>query len=258
MKTAMSSACFYQLETENAIAECGKIGFKTIEIFVNSDSEMRTPLFGEIKNTVDFYGLDVCTVHPYTSFAETFCLFGTYKRRFQDTVEYYKSYYDFAARLGAKNLVLHGCLDKAEIEDEDYFERYAILAQVGEAFGVKLSQENVVNHKSQSIDFMKKLNDYIGEDFSMILDIKQCRRAGENPNEFVKLFGNKISHIHISDYNNACDCLPPFEGEFNFSQLITNLKSCGFNGEYIIELYRRNFINGEQIKLAAEKLDKIM
>ena len=45
-----SSACFYPLETEKSIVRAGETGVKTIEIFMNADSEFE-PAF--VKNMAD-------------------------------------------------------------------------------------------------------------------------------------------------------------------------------------------------------------
>ena len=89
----MSSACFYPLETEKAVRKCGEMGFKNIEIFVNSYCELNGNIRNDIKSICDYYGMKVCSVHPFTSFAESFVFFGSYDRRIDDGIEFYKNYY---------------------------------------------------------------------------------------------------------------------------------------------------------------------
>ena len=141
---------------------------------------------------------------------------------------------------------------------EEYFERYVRLYRLGKEFGITVSQENVVHFRSQSPNFIKRMSDYLGEEFSMTLDLKQCRRAGENPFDFIEAVGEKIDHIHLSDYNENSDCLPPFEGYTNFEEIVSALNKKGYKGSYIIELYRKNFENTQQIVDAAVKFDKIL
>lgn len=258
MQTGMSSACFYPLETEKSVRLCGEMGFKNIEIFVNAPCELKGNLLNEIKNEVSYYGLNVVSVHPFTSFAESFTLFGSYKRRVDDTVELYKHFFQFANEMNSKIFVLHGAKTMHTADGTDYFERFAKLRDTGKQFGVTVSQENVVNFRSQSVDFIKRMNDYLGGDFAMTLDLKQCRRAGESPLDFIEAIGDKIVNVHISDYNLQSDCLPPFEGNENFKKIIKALKEKGYNGKYLIELYSNCFNDKEQIITAAEKFDKII
>lgn len=258
MITGMSSSCFYPLETEKSLIKCGELGFKQVEIFVNTFSELIDPLKSEFKSIKDYYGLNIRSIHPFTSFAESTVLFGTYPRRAEDGFKFYRNYFEFAAFLGAEYLILHGAKIGPYADNEEYFERYAKLYSIGKECGIKVSQENVVHYRSESSEFIKRMYKYLGEDFSMTLDLKQCRRTGENPLNFIESVGNKIDHVHLSDYNESSDCLSPFEGKEDFSKIISSLKSKGFTGSYIIELYKNNFENPQQIVDAAAKFDKIL
>lgn len=258
MLTGMSSSCFYPLETEKSLKKCGELGFSNVELFVNTYSELIDPIKSEFKRIKDYYGMNICSVHPFTSFAESTVLFGAYQRRVEDGLDFYKNYFEFAAFLGAKYLILHGAKIGPYADNEDYFERYARLYSIGQSFGVTVSQENVVLFRSQSVDFIKKMSDYLGKDFSMTLDLKQCRRAGENPLDFIKSVGEKIDHIHLSDYNDESDCVPPFEGKENYETIIQSLRLKGYSGKFIIELYQKNFEKDQQIVDAAVNFDKIL
>ncbi len=258
MQTGISSACFYPLETEKAVIRCGELGFKNLEIFVNAPCEMQGSLFNEIKAAIDYYGIEVCSVHPFTSFMESFTVFGSYLRRVDDTVEYYKNFFDFAARIGAKIFVLHGGKLYNTADSEDYFERYARLFEAGKQFGVTVSHENVVERRAQSPKFVKSMSDYLNGNFALTLDLKQCRRAGESPLDFIELLGEKIVNVHVSDFNEQSDCLPPFEGNENFSSVIAALQKKNFSGKYLIELYRQNFTSDRQLEIAALKFDECL
>ena len=258
MQTGMSSACFYPLETEKSVRLCGEMGFKNIEIFVNAPCELKGRLLDEIKSEVSYYGLNVVSVHPFTSFAESFTLFGSYKRRTDDTVELYKHFFQFANEMNSGIFVLHGAKTMHTADGEDYFERFARLRDTGKEFGITVSQENVVDFRSQSVDFIKRMNAYLNGDFAMTLDLKQCRRAGESPLDFIKTVGEKTVNVHISDYNSFSDCLPPFEGKEDFSSIVKALKEKEYKGKYLIELYSNCFTDKQQIINAAEKFDKII
>ncbi len=258
MKTGMSSACFYPLETEKAVEKCGKMGFKNIEIFVNSYCELSGAIKNEIKAICDYYGMRVCSVHPFTSFAESFVFFGSYGRRVDDGIEFYKNYFDFASFLGAGLINLHGAKTLYTVDNQEYFNRYARLFEAGKEFGITVSQENVVNYRSQSPEFIKRMSDYLGNGFALTLDLKQCRRAGEKATDFIDAVGEKIKAVHISDFTEGKDCIAPFEGEEDFNSIISALNNKGYKGNYLIELYSNCFENEAQIITAAEKFDKIL
>ena len=258
MVTGMSSSCFYPLETEKSLVKCGELGFKNVEIFVNTYSELIEPMRTEFKTIRDEYNLNITSIHPFTSFAESTVIFGTYPRRVDDGLDFYKNYFEFAAHLGARFLIIHGAKIGPYADNEEYFERYARLYRLGQEFGIKVSQENVVHFRSQSLEFIKRMSEYLGDEFSMTLDLKQCRRAGENPLSFINAVGKKIDHVHLSDYTDESDCAPPFEGKENLSAIVSALKEKSYTGNYVIELYRNNFINEQQIIDAARKFDKIL
>ena len=103
---------------------------------------------------------------------------------------------------------------------------------------------------------MKK---HIGDDFKMVLDIKQARRTGVDPLCFIEAMGSSIVHVHLSDFNNGCDCLPPCEkGSFDFEALFRALDKVGFDGKCMIELYSDNFSSEAEITDAAKYLEGIL
>ncbi len=161
MFTGMSSSCFYPLETEKSLKKCGELGFSNVELFVNTYSELIDPIKSELKRIKDYYRMNLLSVHPFTSFAESTVLFGAYQRRVEDGLEFYKNYFEFAAFLGAKYLILHGAKIGPYADNEAYFERYARLYTIGQEFGVTVSQENVVLFRSQSVDFIKKCQNFL-------------------------------------------------------------------------------------------------
>ncbi len=258
MITGISSACFYPLETEKSIVRCGEMGFKNLEIFVNAECEMQGNIFHDIKSAINYYGINVCSVHPFTSFSESFVIFGRYKRRVNDGIEYYKRFFNFTAELGADIFILHGGKLINTADNEEYFERYAKLYNIGKEFGVTVSHENVVDKRAQSPEFVKRMNDYLNGNFALTLDLKQCRRAGESPFDFIDKVGEKIVNVHVSDYDDFSDCLPPFEGKENFEQIISALNKKNYTGKYLIELYNNNFVSQEEIVFAALKLDRYL
>lgn len=89
-----STACFYPLETERALKRVGELGFSTAEVFFNSFSELRGPLLKAICREQEACKIQVVSVHPFSSGTEPFFLFSAYERRFHDTLEYYKRYFD--------------------------------------------------------------------------------------------------------------------------------------------------------------------
>ena len=101
------------------------------------------------------------------------------------------------------------------------------------------------------------MKNYLGDDFRLIFDVKQAVRAGYSPLDFAEKFKDDIVHIHISDHTRNADCLPPGKGGFNFRKLIEIMNSAGYDGDYIIELYRENFDGVDELKTALNYMQSL-
>ncbi|MBR3779726.1 MAG: sugar phosphate isomerase/epimerase [Clostridia bacterium] len=248
MAFGISTSCLYPLETEKSLDTLGKIGVKTCEVFLNSPSETTLKFAKTLNKIRKEYGIKIASVHPFSSFAETYMLFSAYGRRFNDMLEFYKCNFEVTAALGAEFSVIHGALTGAKISDTEYFERFAKLIEEGKKSGIKVCHENVNRHLCESPVFIEKMKNYLGDGFKLVFDVKQAVRAGYSPLDFAEKFKNDIVHIHISDHTGNSDCLPPGKGCFEFKKLIEIMNSANYDGDYIIELYRENFGNESDLK----------
>lgn len=259
MEIGASSACFYPLETEKAFLHIAELGFRHSEIFFNCRSELKPSFVRELREIKDAYGVDVVSLHPYRSFAEGYNFFSSYERRYKDGIEDYKRYFDAAATLGAKYIVMHGSKKRIDITFEEYAERFGKLNEIAHSFGCTVAHENVVQYVGATPEFMSFMKKQLGDEFKMVLDVKQARRAGVDPMEFIETMKSNIVHVHLSDCDSTHDCIPPGEnGDFDFEKLFTELHKIGYNGRYIIELYSDNFLDRKQITNSARYLEDIL
>ncbi len=258
MKTGVSTACFYPLETEKALVRVGEIGVKTAEIFFNAPSELESPLIDRICEIKDKYSINIKSIHPYLSFGETYLFFCEYKRRYYDTLKIFRKHFEVAKKLNSKFLVIHGSLLPGIISKEEYFKRFKNLVELGKEYDVVVAQENVVKFFSESPDFLLSMQDALKDDFHMVLDLKQAARANRSAFEFVDRLGESIVHIHVSDLNDKFDCLPPGEGVFDFNRLISKVKNMNGDVDLIIELYKKSFETDSQIIKSVDYLNSII
>lgn len=262
MEIGASSSCFYPMVTEESFLCVAENGFKNVEIFLNSPSETHRSFVNELKNIKDAYGVNVTSIHPYESFGEGYNFFSNYHRRYVDACENYKRFFFVAATLGAPYVVMHGAKFGAEICDEEYAERFTRLNEIAMKEGCFVAHENVVNFSGEKPEFMAKLKQYAKENFKMVLDVKQARKAGIDPLCFIEEVGESIAHVHLSDKTKNSDCAPPSpKGLFDFSTLFLKLNEVGYKGKYVIELYSDGFKGVDEIvdsaKYLQELLDKI-
>lgn len=259
MNIGASTSCFYPLETEKALSRVIDLGFKKTEIFFNTISELELPFVAEMKKQADDAGVDVVSVHPFSSNLENSCIFGEYQRRCDDFMDLYKKHCHVAALLGAKIVVIHGSYAKRKIElpEEHYFERFKSLIEIGKQEGVLVCQENVVAFRSQSLDFCQRMRDYIGSDFHMVFDVKQSIRSGYNPFVFADAMKDSIAHVHLSDNSPSDDCMPPGRGDFDFKHLFEIMNQANYNGNYVIEIYSKNYDVAKELAYSKAYFDRI-
>lgn len=257
MSIGVSSSCYYPLNTEQALIALGQAGIKTTEIFFNSNFERTAPFVAELAKIQKYFDIDIVSLHPSLSFAEPYYFFSEYKRRFDEYREDFKLYYEAAATLGAKYLIMHGdrpC-NLSKITAEEYCRRFLLIAEDAQKQGVTLLQENVNKYRAASPMFIKKMLALTNGNVNFCLDIKQAIRAGFAVDEIVEAMSGKIRHIHISDSTPDRDCLLPKNGTFDFKKFFADMKKRqNYNGHYMIEVYSNSYSNIKEIAASYEKI----
>ena len=93
MKFGASTACFYPMLTEESLTQVIDIGFERAEIFMNAPSELEPPFINELNKIAQDSGTKIISVHPFSSFLESSCIFGDYQRRYDYFIDVYKKKY---------------------------------------------------------------------------------------------------------------------------------------------------------------------
>ena len=246
-KLGISSSCYYPLVTEQSFEKICLSGVTCAEIFFNSPGELEKTYIRELTAMQQAYGVEVVSVHPFMSFAEDFYLFSSYERRFTDILPLYERFFEVCQALGADIFVIHGAKWPGSVGDALYCERFARLMERGKAYGVKVCQENVVRYRSESADYLKMMRQTIGEDFGVVLDVKQARRAKITPYDIIEAVGDCVKHVHISDYRTENDCVPPGQGKFDFPEFFRTMRGIGYEGAYMIEVYQHSYQDESEI-----------
>jgi len=256
MQIGISTACLYPQETEKSLAFLLRQGFRQFEFFFNSSSELKPDYLREILLQLEAYGAKAVSVHPYSSGIESTLFFSEYERRFDDSVELYKTYFQAAAQIGAAIVVLHG--DKAQaLSEEKSFERFGCLARAARPFGVMLAQENVRNRRSASSVVIARMRKALGSDAAFVLDLKQAALVGENLVEMCRAMGDRLCHLHLNDYSAAASCLLPGTGTADYPGLFRQLAQQKFSGTAVIEVYRGSFGDPEELWRAKQFLEPL-
>lgn len=258
MKIGVSTASLYPLHIEDAFARLAEMGIKTAEVFANSTCEAKPPFISQICEIRDQNAMQIPSFHPFSSPMESVYLFSTYDRRIEEMLALYREFFGAMNRLGAKIFVVHGAILSSKCTAEHYLKQFRLLCEAGREFGVTVAQENVSYCLSGNLDFLKLMKRELGEFSHFVLDLKQARRSGADPLEYIDALGESIVHCHLSDANADFDCLPIGKGDFDFKSLIKKLRSIGYDGALIVELYRDNYGEFTELSKSVDYLSEII
>ena len=102
MRLGISTACFYPQPVEEILPILAGLGVHAVEVFFNTESEFSPRFYEQLGAQARQLGLDIVSVHPYTSLMEGLLLFSDYQRRTEDGLMQYQRYLECAAALGAR------------------------------------------------------------------------------------------------------------------------------------------------------------
>lgn len=256
MKIGISTACFYPDKTENTLERIVALGFGEIEVFVNAPSESTVDYARGLRDQANRLGLQIVAFHPFTSFAETYCLFGSYAPRRQDFYDIYKGYFEAAATMGACVFNFHGCRSEWPISVEEYCEIYATLFDLAKREGVIFSQENVKCHYAGHSDFVLDMKRILQKDVYFTLDVKQAKRCGEDPCRLRDAMGENLIHFHASDYLEDGSCALPGRGMCDYAAILNeHIRSDAVTK--VVEVYSGDYQQDVQLWEAADFINKL-
>ena len=153
-----------------------------------------------------------------------------------------------AAYLGGRWVVIHGQpLGHGRLPDQGYWQRFGELYQLGRGEGAYPAQENVRQHRSADPAFIAGMGKALGDSCAFVLDVKQCRMAGAETEEMVQAMGDRLVHVHLSDWEEGAPCLLPGAGRFDHLAFRRLLESRGFSGTVVTEVYRHSFSQIEEL-----------
>lgn len=257
MKIGVSTASLYPLHVEDAFKTLCDLGITTAEIFANSTIEGQEPIVSEICSLRDKNNVKITSFHPFSSPMESVFLFSDYDRRIDEMLAMYRGFFKSMNKLGAKIFVLHGAILSSKCSPAHYMKQFSLLSEAGREFGITVAQENVSYCMSGKLEFLKKMKRDIPDAARFVLDLKQARRSGENPLDYIKELGESVVHCHISDADENRDCLAVGAGKFDFESLLKAFSEKGYDGTLIVELYRRDYGEFSELKKSADYLAEL-
>lgn len=252
-RIGISGACFYPTPADEALKRCIDLGFKNVELFINTFSELKEDFLKSLKSFADGRNVKITSIHPFTSGFEYMLFFSAHKGRAMESAELYRHYFRAARILGADFVVFHGDALKAPFFGmERYCEVYSHLSKIASEYDVTLAHECVSTARGGNPEFIKELRSAMGMgNIKFVFDVKQVVRGGYAPFDMIDAMGSDIAHVHINDYADG-KCWLPYSGALDMDKIISKVEETGYKGKYIIEVYRENFSLDCEITKAAK------
>jgi sugar phosphate isomerase/epimerase len=260
VRCGISTACFYPGQTLDSLKKVAEANASVTEIFLNTFSELEDGYVGKLADVVKASGVEVAAVHPCSSAMDGFFFATDYEGRMRDGIKLYRRFFEAARALGAGKLVFHGDHrpNMQKFGARRYAESFKALAAVGREYGILLCHENVSYCRLGDPADVRELRPFLGQDAAFVLDTKQVQRFGAGLPDMLDAMGGCIRHVHISDYSVGHDCLPPGAGEADFALLIGKLKAQQYDGDLVIELYRDNFEDVQDLVKAMQYVQRLL
>lgn len=151
---------------------------------------------------------------------------------------------DFAARVGARVLVLHpACLGLAKPDDRLDVPEILRLAAAAAGRGVRLALENM----GDTIWLLDRVLEEVGDDpektnLGICIDVGHAHMshdAGREPvSNYLERYAGQLTHVHLHDSNGETDeHLVPGEGTIDWPRAIRTLDEVGFSGTAVLEVH---------------------
>lgn len=255
MEIGMSLACLYPLEPEKVVPIAKSLGIHVCEIFLNTFSELDEKYLIQLRKKCDEANIRVYSIHPFTSAIENYFFFSPYPRRIEDATKIYHRYADAAKILGASVVNIHGDRGIGLEDIQAYLNCAAPLRELQQQTNVIFSLENVFYNSVNHPEFVARLRQ-MASDLRFTFDIKQAFKGEQNPYDLVEAMGNAVVNFHANDRDDAHICLLPGKGEVDYGRILSSLLKNGYQGPGLIEVYRKNFDDPEEIRTAKFYLEE--
>ena len=161
---------------------------------------------------------------------------------------------EFAATLGAKNIIVHPIMKGRHYGfEEEHFRMnidfYSSLARYARSAGIKIAVENmwcthpVTKRIEGSVcaspeDFIRYYDALDPEVFTLCVDVGHVALTGREPEDVIRaLGGERIGAIHAHDVDYVEDLhTAPGTAKLNFDAICRALAEVGYNGDFTLEV----------------------
>jgi len=236
MRIGVSTAAYYGvLETERAAKKLADLSLPCCEVFLQSFSEYH-PAFGQVVKRM-LGDMPVVSVHSKTLHFEGDFIASAPRQR-ADGFEMLESFLKTGEVMGAKYYVYHGPprLRGGKLPAAKWEKAIEEAMELCRKHGMELAWEIVSWAWLTTPECVREFS-RIWPQLHFVLDVKQGREIGFEPEEYVDAMGEKLCHIHILDTDGHGKHALPGHGISDFRNFSSALKANGYQGDMILEPY---------------------
>ncbi len=262
MQTGISTASLFgRYYTEEAIKLLNQLNIDCTEIFLETYSEYSKKFGKKLKRMKG--DINVHSIHTLTTQFEP-QLYSFNDRARQESFKLLEGTALAGEQVGAKYYTFHGVARIKRTPMNIDFDRVgkitADIMRTCSKHGITLAYENVHWAYYNYVGFFKELKKRV-PNLKGTLDIKQARQSGIDYREFLDEMASDIVTVHLSDINEEGKMCLPGRGVTDFDELFLRLADVGFDGALILEVYKNDFENVEDLlssyQFIKEKAERI-
>lgn len=165
---------------------------------------------------------------------------------------------EYAAIIGAKNIVVHGIKSPQGVNSEECFAKnlsyYERLQHYSERFNIKISVENLIHSAFITPSLLNRIIENLPESsFNICLDVGHANCVGIKPADFInQLIAGRMQALHINDNFGSEDLHSlPFNGNIDWNQTVKALSDYNYKGDLTLEV--EGFLRDLSVQNAQEK-----
>ena len=223
------------------------------DILLSDDFEL---IVKQIREIAEKHNVKFNQAHAPYRFDYPLDAFFTDEKARNDIIFRTKRSIKIASMLGAKAIVIHPIHNKNYVlYPNEYFleinkKFYGEFANFAKENNIKIAVENMwqLHHYTKAIiadvcsnphelaNYVDTLNATYGDTFTACLDIGHCALTGVEPEEAIKILGDRLTalHVHDNDYQKDLHLLP-FTQKIDFAPIMQSLSEVGYSGELTFE-----------------------
>lgn len=263
--------CGYQhLPLEQAFRDAAEFGYDYIELWGGRPHAFAPDLLSggseEILRLIELYHIPVHVYTPEHNAYPYNYMLGD-EQQWESCMAYLHDAFRAAIAIGAQYTLVsvgHGGCAPLEQRMERLFKSLKRLTQAAENEGQTILLETLTPYESNTCTRLQELQEVLGAIQSPALlgmcDVVPPFVQQEDPADYVRLFGDRMRHLHLVDNDGVSDThLLPGDGIMPLRQILRDMRNAGYNGMATIELVT-NYMSDPSYyaKLALERTKELL